>query len=534
MVEKIKNNIGIIIFFSIVLIVGIITFKDYGITTDERLQRNHSLVNYYQYTSIIDSITGGSSLKNIDKKIKDNSLDKNSKNIYQVEYGLKVYPYKYYGVGIQLPLVMIEHLTNFKMDIASVFYMRHLAVFLLYFVSLIYFYLMLEKFIIKNKKLSLLGTAFLLFSPRIYGDAFYNIKDLAFMSLCIINCYYALKYLKNNSNRNILKLSIISAFTINSRIIGGIIVFLLLVFKLIKIIRSKIPKEKQHVFDIFKIIIFTVLIFIIITPPSWVNPIGYFIDCVGVFFNYTDLVNDTELFCFYFGKLISSRNLPWHYPLVWIFITTPLIYIILSIIGIIKNKRELFIKYLNSILIIVLGVMIIFRPTLYGGWRHLYFLYPLIIVNSILGFKYIMNKYKKLNKFFIVLLAINFIGITGWCIINHPYEMEYFSSPFANYKMKEFELNYWKISNTDALKYIAKIDKRKNITVESDWNVSINKILPKEERKRFKVFEFGSVKNPDYIIDTSKNYNDKLKENYKEIKIKKINKVRLYTIYKKK
>ena len=84
------------------------------------------------------------------------------------------------------------------------------------------------------------------------------------------------------------------------------------------------------------------------------------------------------------------------------------------------------------------------------------------------------------------------------------------------------------------MKYIAKIDKRKNITVESDWNVFINKILPKEEGKRFKVFEFGSVKNPDYIIDTSKNYNDKLKENYKEIKIKKINKVRLYTIYKKK
>ena len=36
---------------------------------------------------------------------------------------------------------------------------------------------------------------------------------------------------------------------------------------------------------------------------------------------------------FYLGDYISAENLPWHYPLVWIFITTPVLYLFLFISG---------------------------------------------------------------------------------------------------------------------------------------------------------------------------------------------------------
>lgn len=70
-------------------------------------------------------------------------------------------------------------------------------------------------------------------SPRIYGDAFYNIKDLVFMSLSIINCYYCFKYLQSNNLKYIIKLSIITALTINSRVVGGLIIFTCFIFKLV-------------------------------------------------------------------------------------------------------------------------------------------------------------------------------------------------------------------------------------------------------------------------------------------------------------
>ena len=36
---------------------------------------------------------------------------------------------------------------------------------------------------------------------------------------------------------------------------------------------------------------------------------------------------------FYLGEYVNALNLPWHYPIVWILISTPILYIILFIIG---------------------------------------------------------------------------------------------------------------------------------------------------------------------------------------------------------
>lgn len=526
MINKIKKlsrwQYFICFFFLIIFLIGIFTFKDYGIADDERIERNHDLVTHYYIQSLLNGkkIADGNPTWNV----KTNPLEKLVEK-EKIERRFFAYRYRYYGVTIQMPTVLVEQVFNYNLDISHIYQIRHMYNFLIFFISLIYFYKLLKNFLIKDEKLSFVATLFLILSPRIYGDAFYNIKDLVFMSLFIINIYYSFKYLDKNSFKNFILLCLISAVTINCRIIGGIILLLTIIFEIIK-------KKRKAIVNIIELVLITYIIYILITPASWINMLNYPIDVLNFFFNYSDPYSHKIQTCFYFNKTISSEKLPWHYLPVWIFITTPFIYILLSIIGTFSEWLNFKIKKINTkwlfcniILILMLLIVIIFRPTLYTGWRHFYFIYPLIIINAIYGLKYLLDVLKKYNKIILIIVLINLIYIAGWMIKNHPYQYEYFQLGIRKYAISNFETNYWMVSNSDAFKYLAK-QTNKKIKVYANPKVGYY-TLSKNERKRIKLVK--TKKEADYIID-----NDKYKKKkYKEITNKKIDGYRLYTIYKK-
>lgn len=525
MKKVIKNNKFIIIFFSVIFILGICIYKDYGITSDEELQRMHSLVNYYEYTKLFDRIfktEASDTMQNVD--------------LYAVvRDGIKHYPFNKYGTAIQMPLVAIEHLCRFHLPYSSIFYLRHLYNFLIFFISLIYLYKILQKYLIKRRDLSLLGPIMLLLSPRIFGDSFYNIKDLMFLSLSIINLYYSLKFLEDSSTKNIIKLSIITSFNINCRVVGGIIIFFTLLFKTLYI------KDHQSIcsllFDLGKLFLCTMIFSIIITPASWGNPFKYLLDTIYHFYNYKDPVSGITQQCFYFGKWIYSTHLPWHYLPVWITITTPFIYIFLFVIGIFIFIYQLITKkisihkpllFLNSIFIFMVLFTMILTPTTYGGWRHFYFIYPIFIIDCVFIFHYLMRyKMKKILSF---VLGVNLGIILIWMVIHHPYQMEYFSFPWSKFAYRNFETNYWKITNTDAIRYIMnkRENKQKIITIRSDYNTVASYLLDFDDTQYIKLVE--NKENADYIIDTSK-FGETKSKKYKEIYSYQLNGIRLYTIY---
>lgn len=453
---------------------------------------------------------------------------------WHIERRFFEYSYKYYGVAIQIPLTIIEQIFSYQLDVSIIYFIRHMYTFILFFISLIFFYFLLKKYIVKDKKYALLGVVFLILSPRIYGDNFYNIKDAVFMSLCIINVYFCLNYLNDNSKKSLILICISSAIAINCRVVGGIILFLALIFKLMN---SKV--NRKSVISMILIILLTYFCYILVTPASWNNPIFFPFEVIHFFFNYSDPVNYTVQKCLYFGEIIDSTKLPWHYLPVWIVITTPILYILLSIIGIFKNisinikekfnninKNYLF---CNTILILMLLFVMIFRPVLYGGWRHMYFLYPLIIINAVVGFKYLMNYSKKIKITIVIAVILNCIYLTGWMIKYHPYQYEYFGFVFRNYSIKNFDFNYWTVSNNDAFDYIATtVDKKVKVYPYNEINTFW---LSKEKRKKITLVKTKT--EADYIIDNSKYGNKKLKEKYIEITYKEVNGYRLYTIYKK-
>lgn len=525
---KIKEHKLLVVLVIVLSLIGLITYRDYGNNYDEIAEVRTAFVNYREYLNIFNI--------------------KNNKNLQDQEEKLLVFPnmkdykYKYYGAAIQLPTILIYSLSNYKMGLNNFFFMRHLYTHFIFLISLIYFYFLCYKFIFKkNTKMSFIAVLFLVLSPRIYGDSFYNIKDLVFMSLSIINIYYIFSYLEKDRKKPIFRLALVSALTINSRVVGGIFLLFLIVYQLL--VYKK--RTRKDIINMIFVLITTYLLYILLTPASWLNPITFIPNAVSYFYNYVDPYSKAINGCLYFGKSIPSNNLPWHYLPVWIFITTPIIYILLFLLAIILIIRNLkatnkFLLYANTVMIFMLLFVMILRPTIYFGWRHLYFIYPVIIIDSVYALGYLYNKIanKKLLK---VLLSIYLIFILSFMVINHPYQYLYFNNLVRSYAVKNFDFNNWRLTEYDAIKYILENDYRNKIKVYSYFDNLNYYLFDEDEANRieFKTRNF----DVDYVIDASgdeiKNMDKLLFKSYftKEFKLiyeKKKFGVRLYAVYKRK
>ena len=129
-----RNHFPFIVFYTAFLIIGLFIFKDYGISWDEKACRiDMGMVNF-------DFIFKGNY-----KALMDGNA-------------------KYHGPSFEMLLLAIERILYLK-DTRHIFLMRHLVNFLLFAVSVYFFYrLCLKHF--KNNWLSFLGTVFLVLSPN--------------------------------------------------------------------------------------------------------------------------------------------------------------------------------------------------------------------------------------------------------------------------------------------------------------------------------------------------------------------------------
>jgi len=113
--------------------------------------------------------------------------------------------------------------------------------------------------------------------------------------------------------------------------------------------------------------------------------------------------------------------------------------------------------------------VILFNSTLYGGWRHLYFIFPSIIYLSIYGIDFLLNTKIKFIKSFL-------FGLVFLCLINnikniiklHPFQNVYFNIIAEKRANKLFEIDSWGLANSKAIEFILKdSDDEKEINVRT-------------------------------------------------------------------
>jgi hypothetical protein len=216
--------------------------------------------------------------------------------------------------------------------------------------------------------------------------------------------------------------------------------------------------------------------------------------------------------------MVLARELPWHYLFVWIAISTPLLYLVLFGVGWIRclwkaaayprewlTQDPVELAFL-LLLIAPIAAVLMFHSVIYDGWRHVYFIYPSLLYFSIWGVVTVTSWASGLGK--IAVPARVALALTGvlclaqiaWAMIRyHPLENVYFNR-LAGANLTEirgrFEMDYWGLSQRQALEKLLAIDPSPKIRVSAPTMVNAE-ILPPASRERL---EFTTPKAATYLI----------------------------------
>jgi len=512
--SKSNNNYTSYVFFLLFFIVGFNVYKDYGISIDEDNTRINGFVGLKYLFEIF----------NYDYK--------SSLNLFP---DINEFPEKGIGYVFDVPAALLEYILGTS-DPRSFFLLRHLLNFTYFFIGVIFFFLLLKNRF-KSTNLALLGTLFLIISPRIFANAFYNNKDIIFLSLFIIASYYSVKTLQNLTYVDSILASIFIGLATGMRILGVFLALLLLFFLIIKYLRNE--KRKKIILKIFLSLLILIPGSIIsFYPFLWSNPLSNFL------FIFERLSNfEWGGYNFYLGNYIKAQNVPWHYSIVWIYATTPLLYLIFFTFGFVLIIKRIFFRLINieeqkkyndlwrgdkemcdlfffSIVFFPILLIILINSTLYSGWRHLYFVYPYIIIIAIYGLNYFNNKFfKKIYSKLYILILISFIINISWMYKNHPNQNLYFNYFFKNSFDNLFDLDYWGLSINQNLNFINKnYDGKYKISSIGNMDLELNKkFLEKKDRNRVTIVD--KIEDANFIIvnkyywDGNKSKNENLLNN---------------------
>lgn len=427
-----KDRISFVVLciFIIFFLVGVFTFDQYDIFTDAAAQRRHSLV-CYQW---------------LNEKLFHREIP------YITNLGLPPLPeYKsrYYGVILQLLPVVIEDMNGFNMPLRSVYIIRHIYCYFIYYIALICFYHLIKE-ILGSRKISISGVLMLYLFPSFFEAAFTNIKDLLFVSIFIMSLYLLVKITKYRKGLLwYILFSLTSAVATSIRIIGIIIPLSYVGYLVVEAICCwlytsevyPVPLIKRQRRELAENLIWVVGLFIVFyglsMPVILYDPIGFIRVVIKKALNY-DVWNGKNLFN---GQLLSWDEMPIYYLPFFMAITIPVYVQLLFFVGVGKvimdiirkkgkesfiNNRYIWLAF--EIFLVPFLFQVIMHIKIYGRWRHMYLLYPPFCIIASYGFQCICNYAKKKKNRFADIKIISGVMIfcfaisIGRIITCHPYE----------------------------------------------------------------------------------------------------------------
>jgi hypothetical protein len=462
----------------------------------------------------------------VDEPARIQDAIKNHRYIFQGDTSLLSLPDRYHGMTFELPLFWAA--TRFKGP--EMVYVRHLLLYLAFLASLaIFYFLSLRLFF--NPWWGLLAVCMLALSPRIFSDAFYNSKDIALMDVFILAIWTLLININITKKRKTITQlllvsahALVSALLIGTRIVGVLIVPLSVILLGIAFYTSKKSWKWILVF-IALYLVLTAGLTVLFWPVLWRDPLHEFINAFQQLSRYEEYGKGV----LFQGLFYSSTALPWQYLPVWISISTPIIILIGVVIGIGNWLQEIFLffrKKLGKTLAVfsqwisnlgtldwlaIAGWLTIpvisvyfFHSVLYNGWRHLFFIYPAMVLFSTRGFSSLFNWLVKITKrqtlsiiILVFILAIGFLEPASFLVRYPCYGTVYFNQFAGDPKTlrQRFETDYWGLSYKEAIDHILSTDPSDKIPIYMS-DVSgldyINSELPPEQKVRLVV-----LKSPD-------------------------------------
>lgn len=544
-------NKELIIYYilSLYFLFGLSIYKDFGVGIEEHFQRSSG----FYWLEYILQFTEYDLLKN-QVRLKISEI----KNLYPGLPPVEIA--RHYGVIFDLPMAIIETSLNIN-DPIDQFYLRHLFNFIIFFISGYFFYLIIRRRI-KIFPVTIISTLFYLLSPRIFGNSFFDGKDLLFLSLTTITFYFYLKYSDDKKKSSLILFSFLCSISVSTRIMG---LFFPISFFAISIFQILNSYKIKYILKDLIIFLFLFFLFLFIHwPYLWTLEIVELLD----FFKNFKVASNPDVF--FNGNYYNSEYLPFTYIPLWITISIPEIVFFTFLIGILFYTLRLFNRITNiqeksitndlwrgtnekidlfyflSFLQIII-VYTSFDLSLYSSWRHFLFLNFFITYFSSIGVFYLLIKIKKntkIEKFFFIFLIFCIFEIIFNLYKYHPYQSMYFNNLVTKEMKKKFEVDTQSLSRVAAIKeIIIDANNKEKISIgTASWTPLENAIslIKKEDRERINFIGTSNKQNADYIYsnhyyEINPKYVKKyqIPGNFELLKSFSIDNTLIYSIYKK-
>jgi hypothetical protein len=468
---------GLLLLF-VSIIIGLCTYKDYGISWDEPIQREMGLVSYdYAFKN--------------DKK-------------------LLTYLEKDHGVAFEVPLIILENAMHPKTS-RDIYLVRHLATHLFFLLCCFCGYVLVQH-LFRNSILSSLAFLLLVFHPRIYAHSFFNSKDAPMMGVIIVSFLLAEMAFRKNKPLWYVLLGLVCGYVTSIRITGIVLLGPILVFFVVDIIdRLRLRQQAYRSVIGCMLFLFTFCLALYATFPTlWPAPVDNFL---SVFDSLSHFRWDNNML--FMGEMVRSTELTAAYLPVWFCVTTPVIWLLAGFAGIMiivvdfirkpalfihETPERNFILYLGCFIVPPL-MIIAMHSVVYDDWRHLYFVYPAFVLLACYAFSKL--KVTRLRHVVTILVVAQLADVGYFMLRYHPHHQVYFNQLVSHKEERlrmNYELDYWGSSYKQGLDYILAHDTSAKVRIFLSLPPVDNAVmlLPQEQKERIEYVDRNDF--PYYFI----------------------------------
>ncbi|NOT03285.1 MAG: hypothetical protein HOP27_01660 [Anaerolineales bacterium] len=495
--QKLRQH-PILILLIINIVVGLLTFRNYGLSWDEPLFYDYANALGYAYTPS-EWFSGNFDLENA--------------------YGASGTDHANRGPAyILLAQPVVSVFESFGIDNASTW---HLVNFLTFQLGVYLLYRLAKKWM--HPFAALASAALFAWQPLLWGHAFINPKDPPFLVFFLGAICFGFemidaitqsdpKGLRSNKHNLAEKKPLGSIFlaafflgiATSIRVLGPLAGILVGIYALGKFDKSTAVILIKYFAAYF---VLTILITFLTWPYLWTSPFQKFIEVFGFMSD-----NPTQLPVLFNGQVYKADELPRRYlpTLLGYTLTEPiwLLFIAGVTIGFWKsNNKQRITLALALLWFIVPSAYVVFRkPPMYDGFRHFLFILPPVFIFAGFTFEKLFTAIKTQWIAIALTLALLAPGIFG-ALGLHPYEYAYYNSFTGGTSgaFRTYETEYWLTCYKEAVQgfneqnaqlfvkrepYIAEYYANGNITIH-DYRA-----------------EFGNIQSGDFVLINTRTNED--------------------------
>lgn len=389
----------------------------------------------------------------------------------------------YYGPLVNLTTAFVnKYISPFP-----VYETRHLIISLFALIGFIYTAMVLRMLL--HWRAAVLGIMFIALTPTIFGHSMNNQKDIPFLSFYIMSFFYILQFVRQLPKvkpETIFMMGISGGLLMSVRI-AGLLSFAYLglftaTFFLWAVRNKKIRFGIHSIIEYLKPLLISFCIAYAITISLWpaahAKPFKHPFEALSNFEKF-GLVHIYEIFE---GTRYYMKDFPWYYLPKSISISIP-VFVLLGLAIFLVNTPK-WIKSKQSSLLLMTGFVFIFPllyiiykdSTVYSSWRHVLFVYPPILILSVIGWEKLFQiRIKAIRWFGIGILLTLALKTEYWMYKNHPYQYMYYNELVGGVKgaYGKYELDYWTQSPKEAVKWILDQENdtsKISIASNNDWH----------------------------------------------------------------